>query len=116
MNVLEQIKAVNTQASMADKITSNTEIKSFRENRQKKTDLDKEIDDKIDRLKKALADYVKSTQRDLEIQVHKATGKIIVRIKSKEDGKIIREIPAEYILNFASKFHEITESFFDERT
>lgn len=69
---------------------------------------------KIENIANALNQYVKSTQRDLEIQVHKATGNIIVKVLSKEDGKIIREIPPEKMLNLAAKMEEMTGVLFNE--
>jgi len=102
---MDSIKGVGTQNL----------IRSFYNSRQnKKIDLDKASNDALKRIKKALADYVKSTQRDLEIQVHKVTGKIIVKIVSKEDGKIIREIPSEELLNLAGKLEEIGSALFDQ--
>jgi flagellar protein FlaG len=69
---------------------------------------------KIENIAQALNQYVKSTQRDLKIQVHEATGNIIVKVLSKEDGKIIREIPPEKMLNLAAKMEEMTGILFNE--
>jgi len=103
MNIMDSIKGVGTQNL----------IRSFYDSRQQKNiDLDKASNDALKRIKKALADYMKSTQRDLEIKVQKASGKIIVRIVSKEDGKIIREIPSEELLNLAGKLEEIGTALF----
>jgi uncharacterized FlaG/YvyC family protein len=63
----------------------------------------------------ALDDYVRSTQRALEIGVHRGTGRIMVKVVSKEDGKFIREIPSEYSLNLAYKLNEISGALFNEK-
>ena len=101
---MDPIKAVGTQ----------TLIRSFDSSRQgKNIDLDKASNDALKRIKKTLAAYVKSTQRDIQIQVHKVSGKIIVRIVSKEDGKIIREIPSEELINLEGKLEEIGNALFN---
>ena len=69
---------------------------------------------KIENIAQALDQYVKSTQRDLKIQVHEATGNIMVKVISKEDGKVLREIPAEKMLNLAAKMEEMTGVLFNE--
>jgi flagellar protein FlaG len=57
---------------------------------------------------------MKSIQRDLQIQVHADTGTIMVRVISKEDGRVIREIPTEELLNLAARMEEMVGMLFDE--
>ena len=69
--------------------------------------------EKIERIAHALDDYIKSVQRDLQIQVHKGTGNIMVKVISNRDGKVIREIPPEKMLNLAAKMDEMAGVLFD---
>jgi len=66
--------------------------------------IDKE---RIERIADAMDSYVKSIQRDLDIRVDKDTGKFIVKVLSRETGKVIREIPPEEILELASRMEEM---------
>ncbi|MBN1625120.1 MAG: flagellar protein FlaG [Deltaproteobacteria bacterium] len=70
---------------------------------------------KIERIVEAMDSYVRSVQRDLKIQVHRATGQIMVKVISKENGKVIREIPAGEILDLAAKLEEMAGALFNEK-
>ena len=69
---------------------------------------------KMERIAQAMDSYLQSTQRDLEIQVHDRTGDLMVKVISKEDGEVIREIPSEEILNLASKVEEMVGILINE--
>ena len=69
--------------------------------------------EKIEKLAQAMEEYVNSIQRDLKIQVHKDTGSLMVKIISAEDGKTIREIPPEELLNLAAKMDEMMGALFN---
>ena len=53
-------------------------------------------------------------QKDLKISIHNRTGKVMVKVVSEKDGKIIREIPPEELLNLAAKFEEMTGVLFND--
>lgn len=116
-----EIRATESVTSLAPQILgkdskSDVKIPEGRKNRPE-ANADKVREDtrsKIENIANALNQYVKSTQRDLKIQVHEATGNIIVKVLSKEDGKIIREIPPEKMLNLAAKMEEMTGILFNE--
>ena len=69
---------------------------------------------KIEHIAKAMENYVRSSQRKLTIQVHNATGDIMVKVISEEDGKVIREIPPHELLNLAAKMEEMMGTLFNE--
>jgi flagellar protein FlaG len=69
---------------------------------------------KLKHVAQAIDKYLQSVQRDLKIQVHKETGDIIVKVISRQDGRVIREIPPEALLNLANKMEELTGILFDE--
>jgi uncharacterized FlaG/YvyC family protein len=70
--------------------------------------------EKIDRIARALENYVRSAQTDLSIKIHGATGDIMVQVISKSDGKVIREIPPKELLDLAAKIEEMVGVIFDK--
>ena len=70
-------------------------------------------DRKVEKIAKAMDEYVQSIQRDLKIRVHGPTGHLMVKVISKDNGKTIREIPAEEVLNLAAKMEEMTGALFN---
>ncbi|MBN2126355.1 MAG: flagellar protein FlaG [Deltaproteobacteria bacterium] len=70
--------------------------------------------EKIERVAEAVENYLLSIQRYLKIQVHEDSGNIVVKVISKEDGKVIREIPSEEMLNLASRMEAVMGVLFDE--
>jgi flagellar protein FlaG len=70
--------------------------------------------EKIENISQALENYVQSTQRDLHLKVHGDTGKIMVQVFAKSDGKLIREIPPEELLNLAAKMEEMVGVLFSK--
>jgi flagellar protein FlaG len=68
----------------------------------------------VERTVRALEDYIESSKRSLKMEVHENTGDIIVKVISVKDGKVIREIPSEQMLDLASKMEELAGSLFNE--
>jgi len=62
---------------------------------------------KIEHIAEAMDSFVKSIQRDLDIQVHRGTGRTVVKVLSRETGEVIREIPPKELLELASKMEEM---------
>ena len=75
--------------------------------------IEKEVRTKVEHIAEAMDEYVKSNRRDLRIQVHKATGVIMVKVISQDDGKVIREIPPEEVLNLAAKMEKMMGVLYD---
>ena len=71
-------------------------------------------DVKIKRIAEAMENYVQSIQTNLKIQVRNETGDIIVKVISKEDGKLIRQIPPEQLLDLAAAMESMTGVLFNE--
>lgn len=70
---------------------------------------------RIERIAEAMDNYVRSVQRDLNIQVDHDTDKVIVKVLSRETGEVIREIPPEELLRLASRMEEMAGVLIDER-
>ena len=96
------------QGSVPKKIISDTNTQDSR-SQPKRQATQSELED----IAKAMDKYANSHQRDLKIQVHKGTGTIMVKVISKENGKVIREIPAEEILNLAEKMESMVGGLVD---
>ncbi|MGD8387684.1 MAG: flagellar protein FlaG [Desulfobacteraceae bacterium] len=64
-------------------------------------------EDTTRRVAEAMDKYVRSVQSDLQISIHDETGKIVVRVISRETGDVIREIPSEEMLKLAEKMEEM---------
>ena len=71
---------------------------------------------KIEAIAQAVDDQLKTSRHDLKIRVDKKTGKAIVKVVSKEDGKTIRQIPSDDLLRLASKMEEMRGVMFDEKS
>lgn len=71
-------------------------------------------DEKINRIAELMDKYVRSIQTDIQIQVHGATGKIMVKVISEETGKVIREIPSKELLDLAVRMEEMSGILFDQ--
>ena len=51
-------------------------------------------------------EYVQSVQRDLHFSVDEESGLTIVRVKDKETGELIRQIPEDIFLSLAQNLKE----------
>lgn len=71
---------------------------------------------KIETIAQDLDGRLKRLQHNLKIRVDKQTGRIIVKVVSKEDGKTIRQIPSEGLLKLVSRMDEMIGVMFDEKT
>lgn len=69
--------------------------------------------DRIESLADALDQFIQTSQRDLHIQVHEGTGRVMVQVIAKSDGKVIREIPPEELLNLAARIDEMVGILFN---
>jgi len=51
----------------------------------------------------------------LEMSVHEQSREVVIKVKNKETGEVIREVPAEKILDMVSKFMEMNGLLLDEK-
>jgi len=69
--------------------------------------------------------YVKNIERaieaakgpvtTLEVSVHEKTKEVMIKVRDKETGELIREVPPEKILDMVSKFMEMNGIIIDEK-
>lgn len=89
--------------------------RSSEESKAKAAQVDEKVQEKIRRIAQAMDEYVRSSQTSLRIQVHPGTGDFMVKVISEEDGRTIREIPPEEILNLAARMEEMMGLLYDEK-
>ncbi len=77
--------------------------------------VEQETREKVEKIGEIMDDYDRSSQRSLSIQVDGNTGDTIVKVISKEDGRIIREIPPEEMRNLVAKMEATTGLLFDRK-
>jgi len=49
------------------------------------------------------------------LSIHEQTKEVVIRVKNKETGELIREVPPEKILDMVAKFMELNGIIIDER-
>ncbi len=52
--------------------------------------------------------------RTIEFSFDDEVGRVVVKVKSKESGEIVRQIPPEDFLAFSARFREMLGVLFDE--
>ena len=99
-------KTQNQNAASAD--NQKREVKNIDKVKEATTE-------KISRIAEAMDNYVHSIQRDLKIQVHEETGKIMVMVTSEDGSKVIREIPSKELLDLAARMEKLAGTLYDEK-
>jgi len=92
--------------------TSKTE--KAQEAKNETADMRSATNEKLERIAKAMSDYIRSIQRDLHIKIDDQTDKVVIQVISKSDGKIIRQVPPEELLKIAAKIEEMVGVLFDK--
>ncbi len=113
---VRQSEAV-TPASSVSETQNNAAyfLNNLKKMSQAAEQVNKATSEKISRIAEAMNSYVQSIQSDLKIQVNDKTGHIVVKVISRDTGKIIREIPPEELLDLASRMEELAGTFFDKK-
>lgn len=60
----------------------------------------------IEQVVTEINEYVQSIQRDLHFSVDEESGLTIIRVRDKESGELIRQIPEDIFLNLARNLKE----------
>ena len=114
--VRRQVEILTSTSSTSKIQKQNAESVDNQKKEAQNIDRVKEAtDEKINRIAEAMDNYVQSIQRDLKIQVHEETGKIMVKVTSEDGSKVIREIPPKELLDLAARMEELAGTFFDEK-
>ena len=68
----------------------------------------------IEAVAKEIDSYLRSTQKDLKIEIHEETGQVIAKIISRDDGKVVREVPDEDLLDLAARLDTLRGVVFNK--
>ena len=111
----EAIPETNIFDLNRNKVETETSEDKPRPIRDKVATINKKVQkDKIERVAEAMQNYVKSIRTDLKIKVDNDTGVIVVKVISEDDGRVIREIPPEEVLELAAKVEELIGVFLNK--
>jgi flagellar protein FlaG len=70
---------------------------------------------KLEELVKAANEVMEVMDKKLEFSIHEGTNRTMVKIVDKHEGKVIKEIPPEKMLDLVAKMWEVVGLFVDER-
>lgn len=105
---IETIKA----APSIDPFVRNNRQLQLAENRgEHVTVADEQLIKAVERAAKVLA----GPTTTVEMQVHKKTNEVIMKVVNKENGDVIREVPPEKMLDLVAKMMEFAGILIDER-
>lgn len=68
----------------------------------------------VEDLKKTI-NAIQGPQKSLEISVHKETNSIMIKVKNKETGELIREAPPQKVLEALATLMEVTGLIVDKK-
>jgi flagellar protein FlaG len=119
VDAIAKIRPVETQAFTNSDAAGKTapDIKTVRDIKQAEQ-RGENVSISDQQLIKAIDHAIKSIQGAttfLEFSVHKRTNEIMVKVKDKETGELIREIPPEKTLDFVAKLWEMAGILVDKK-
>ncbi|ABR31344.1 flagellar protein FlaG [Thermosipho melanesiensis] len=112
---MDGVKGINSSGlERLENNVRNIEISEKNEISRRK---DETIDPKsiAEEFKENLEKLKKIFKGEAEFKIDKDTGMIVIKIKDKESGEIIRQIPPEVALRLAKNIEELIGVIFDER-
>lgn len=71
--------------------------------------------EKLDSAVSAIKDYVQNISRDLEFTVDEELNRVIIKVYDAESQEMIRQIPAEEVLNAARQLHKVQGLIFSSK-
>ena len=80
----------------------------------KKVDFE-DVQKAIDTVQRKLEKFKEVMKSEAEFKIDRKTGMVIVKIKDRETGEVIRQIPPEVVVKLAKTIEEFLGLLFDER-
>ncbi|WP_318556864.1 flagellar protein FlaG [Geobacter anodireducens] len=74
---------------------------------EKESDKGKSEEERVKEAAERINAFIESVSRDLEFSVDKDTNRTVVKVLARENGEVIRQIPAEEILKIAKVLDEL---------
>ncbi|ANA41209.1 MULTISPECIES: flagellar protein FlaG [Geobacter] len=75
--------------------------------REPEKDKGKSEEERVKEAAERINAFIESVSRDLEFSVDKDTNRTVVKVLARENGEVIRQIPAEEILKIAKVLDEL---------
>ncbi|MGH1487600.1 MAG: flagellar protein FlaG [Cellvibrionaceae bacterium] len=88
------------------KDVASKEVKPVSEEIEKKPQTEEVAEAAVEDAVTELNSYVQSIQRDLHFSIDEDSGVTVVRVRDKESGELIRQIPEDIFLNLAQKLKD----------
>lgn len=110
-------KTVQSGKTLPSLVTGTSTEVAKEQPRQQVADAGKSSVDEIKDTREAVRkinDALREQHRDIEFSVHESSGKTIVKVIHSESGEVIRQLPPEVVLNFASAFAEGSASLLED--
>ncbi len=73
------------------------------------------VEDALRNFQKKLKKFREVLKSEAEFQIDRSTGMVIVKIKDKDTGQIIRQIPPDVVVKLARTIDEFLGMLLDER-
>ena len=73
------------------------------------------VEDAVRTFQKKLKKFREVLKSEAEFQIDRSTGMVIVKIKDKDTGQIIRQIPPDVVVKLARTIDEFLGMLLDER-
>jgi flagellar protein FlaG len=99
----QQVKPETVEKKLSEKLITD--------NLNEKKKLSSE---KLEDLVKAANEVMEAMDKKLEFSIHEGTNRTMVKIVDRHDGKVIKEIPPEKMLDLVAKMWEVVGLFVDE--
>ena len=125
---IDNIKIDADDLEKAQRTLEQKLLKSQQENRIDQTVPDKDIlkekdkkgliqkltGDELEKIKEATNEVLAQLNIQLDFDIDKTLGKVIVKVINKETGKVIRQIPPEEMLKIAKRMEEMSGILIDK--
>jgi flagellar protein FlaG len=70
--------------------------------------------EKLYNILQALRSLAEAARSSLKFRIHEATDQVVVEVIAEEDGRVVREIPSEALLDLETRIDEMTGVLFSK--
>ena len=74
-----------------------------------------DVEDAVKTMQKKLKKFREVLKSEAEFKIDRSTGMVIVKIKDKDTGQVIRQIPPDVVVKLAKTIDEFLGMLLDER-
>lgn len=102
------------KSQQENRIDQTVPTKDILKEKGKKGLIQKLTGDELEKIKKATNEVLAQLNIQLDFEIDKTLGKVIVKVINKETGKVIRQIPPEEMLKIAKRMEEMSGILIDK--